>query len=195
MDRKTLIGFFFAIVVGMLCVDRGSKMWAADTLVAGTNEIYLGPINLTMVHNQGAAFGMGQGQGWLFAIIAVVIVLAIIGWLFFSKDLNTLEVVAFGLIAAGGIGNLIDRVNMGYVVDFIQFTFIDFPVFNVADMCVTVGVALVIVSAFMKIKADKDEIYSELEAKEAAKKADEEREAAERARIEAEDDRWWEEDD
>ncbi len=118
---------------------------AASSGNAAAQSFDFGLIDFTLVHNTGAAFGIGSQSTWLFIIIASVIVLGIILWLALSKNLKLGLVVALSLLAAGGIGNVVDRILFGYVVDFIEFTFIDFPVFNVADICVTAGVILLFI--------------------------------------------------
>lgn len=132
----------------MVAIDRLTKDWAAASLRLGRTGVDLGLVDLTLVHNEGAAFGMGQGSGPLFVVIALVVSALAIVWLAARKRPGALEVVGLSLVVAGGIGNLVDRLATGYVVDFIQLSFIDFPVFNVADICVTCGVALFIVALF-----------------------------------------------
>ena len=136
---------FVPIVVVMVLIDRLAKAWASDNLSQGVIGSSFGPVDFTLVHNAGAAFGMGQGNGLVFIIIALVICTVIVIWLAAVKRHHPIEVASLALIMAGGIGNLIDRVTTGYVVDFIQFNFIDFPVFNIADICVTCGVVVFIV--------------------------------------------------
>ena len=148
LKRKSRLILFAVIVVVMLVADRLTKVWAAGNLHDGVTEYDLGLVTLTLVHNRGAAFGMAQGGTVVFVAIAVVIVVAILVWLVFGKDHTRSEVVGLSLVAAGGIGNLIDRLTTVYVVDFIEFNFIEFPVFNVADICVTCGVVLFIVALF-----------------------------------------------
>lgn len=151
-DRSVKIAVFFAIAACLIAVDRLSKAWAAGSLSRGVVGFDFGPIALTLVHNRGAAFGMGQGNGVVFIGIAVVIVVGILVWLFASKSYTAFEMVGMALVFAGGIGNAIDRLTTGYVVDFIEFTFVDFPVFNVADMCVTCGVAVVLIAMIAHLR-------------------------------------------
>ena len=146
MKRSASIALFVPVVLVMTAVDRLSKAWAAANLYAGVAELDLGPINLTLVHNTGAAFGIGEGSTYVFIAIAACIVTLIVAWLAGVRWHSKLEVFSLALVAAGGVGNLVDRVQWGYVVDFIEFKFIEFPVFNVADICVTCGVALFIVA-------------------------------------------------
>ena len=141
----------------MIVLDRLSKSWAVDALPLGTAEgPNLGIVRLTMVHNEGAAFGMGQGHPEVFAAIALVILVAIVAWLAIGKRHGRVETLALALIAAGAVGNVIDRLTSGYVVDFFDFTFIDFPVFNVADICVTCGVVLFMIAVLFLMGEDGD---------------------------------------
>lgn len=146
MSRSRTFALFVPVVVAMVIVDRLAKLWAEANLAQYAHEMSLGVVDFTLVHNRGAAFGMGQGHGMFFIVLAVIVSIAVIAWLFVSKDHNAWEVVGLALVVAGGIGNCIDRLTTQYVVDFINFTFIDFPVFNVADMCVTCGVVIFMVA-------------------------------------------------
>lgn len=158
MSRKRTFVLFIPIVIAMAALDRLAKVWAVDHLRQGAAGPDFGLVDLTLVHNAGAAFGMGQGSGTIFIAIAIVICAAVIIWLVVGKRHNALEITALALVVAGGIGNCIDRLTTGYVVDFIRFTFIDFPVFNVADICVTCGVILFLVAIiFTGVLSDADE--------------------------------------
>ena len=133
-----------ALLVG---VDQLTKWWAV-TQLAGTDGIPLWKdvFELTYVENRGAAFGMLQNQQWLFVAVTLVL-LALVGVLLFGSKAyrHPLSVGAGVLIIAGGIGNLIDRLLNGFVVDFLNVSLIDFPVFNFADICVTVGAAVAVI--------------------------------------------------
>ena len=99
-----------------------------------------GLLQLTYVQNTGAAFSSFEGQQWLFALIFIVFTGMIIRE-FFKKSMGftTFEWWCIAAIYGGGLGNMIDRVRMGYVVDMIETTFMEFPVFNVADCFITCG--------------------------------------------------------
>lgn len=101
-----------------------------------------GFLNLTFVENRGVAFGMFSGQRWFILLLTAVITVVLL--YFYSKLPKTKEYkfvrMAMVLVFAGAIGNMIDRVFRGYVVDFFEFAFVRFPVFNVADIFVVVGV-------------------------------------------------------
>ena len=158
LSRKTSLALFIPIVIVCIVIDRLSKAWAADALPLGTQDgLDLLLVRLTMVHNEGAAFGMGQGHPEVFALIAFIILAVIVVWLLIGKHHGKLETVALALVAAGAVGNVIDRLAQGYVVDFFEFTFIDFPVFNVADICITCGVILFIICVMFFMDWDDDE--------------------------------------
>ena len=102
-----------------------------------------GLLQLTYVRNTGAAFSSFEGQQWLFALVFVVFtVLVIYEYRKKSMPFTTLERWCIFAIYGGGLGNMIDRIRLGYVVDMIETTFIDFPVFNVADCFITCGCIL-----------------------------------------------------
>src|SRR5699024_4127097 len=98
--------------------------------------------SFTYVENRGAAFGILQNQRWLFIILTVLICVGMFYYLYTSKNISLILRIAMSLILGGAIGNLIDRIKNGFVVDMFHFTFIDFPVFNVADCFVVVGTIL-----------------------------------------------------
>lgn len=130
----------------MVIIDQATKGWAASSLQLGKPGANLGLFEFELVRNTGAAFGMGQGAGFIFIGIAAVVCIVVVAWLAQNRKHGMLEVIALSLLVAGGVGNCIGRLTDGYVVDFIKLTFIDFPVFNVADICVTCGVVLFIIA-------------------------------------------------
>lgn len=105
-----------------------------------------GVLGLTHVHNKGAAFSSFQGMQWLFALIFVIFTLAVI-YEYFKKPMpfTGLERWCIAAIYGGGLGNMIDRVRLGYVVDMITPEFMEFPVFNVADCFITCGCLVLMV--------------------------------------------------
>lgn len=112
-------------------------------------------VNFTYVHNTGAAFSFlsqaGGWQRWFFALFAVVISLVLLVWLIRLKPHERLLAVALSLVLGGAIGNLIDRVALGYVIDFIDVYYQSWhwPVFNIADCAITIGVALLVLDSFL----------------------------------------------
>lgn len=113
-------------------------------------------LELHYLENRGAAFGIFQGKRFYF-IIVVIIVFAVVGWIIWKlpedKKYDKLH-ITLSLILAGGIGNFIDRIARGYVVDFIYFKLIDFPVFNVADIFITVSTILLAIMLLFLYKEE-----------------------------------------
>ena len=129
-----------AALVGLLALDRATKIWAAGSLKAVGTIPLIPFFDLTYVENTGAAFGMGRGANKLLTAVSIGLVIALQvirrRW---PKDDHWLQWGAL-LVTAGAVGNLYDRIAFGYVVDFLHLH--HWPVFNVADSCITVGAAM-----------------------------------------------------
>ena len=107
---------------------------------------FLGLVRFHLVHNTGAAWGMFGDSTFLLGVMSLVVCVLITVYLFFlSQRPNAAQVVGVALVVAGGLGNAFDRFTLGYVVDFIEPVFIDFPVFNIADIGVTCGFVLFVI--------------------------------------------------
>ena len=135
-------------VIGIVTADQLSKLWVVNNIPLHTYILGLkGIFNLTYVQNTGAAFSSFQGMQWLFALIFAVFTVGVI-WCFVKKSLpfSTFEKWCIAAVWAGGLGNMIDRLRLGYVVDMINLEFMTFPVFNVADCFITCGCILLMVS-------------------------------------------------
>ena len=136
-----------AVVAVLVAADQVTKLLAVEYLTRGQSvHVINGLLDFTYVQNKGAAFGMLANQRWIFMVITTVIMAAIAwGWIkgYFTHITGRMSAV---LIMAGGIGNMIDRIHLGYVVDFIDISpLFSFAVFNVADCCVTIGSVLLMV--------------------------------------------------
>ena len=134
-------------------LDQVSKL-AVDGTMQLYESIQIMPFfRLTYVRNTGAAFSFlsdaGGWQRWFFAGLAIVISLVIAVWLTRLKQHETLLAVALSLVLGGAVGNLIDRLSYGYVIDFLDAYYQQwhFPAFNVADSAITVGVAMLLIDA------------------------------------------------
>ena len=116
-------------------------------------------LHLTYVENRGAAFGMLSENRWVFMTVSIVAILLLAVYLIWKKPKDKWVCLSLSFIIGGGIGNMIDRVALGYVVDMIDFRLIHFAVFNVADsfVCVGAGILMVwlIVTGFREYKAEK----------------------------------------
>lgn len=159
---KQGIKMFFGWLV-LVLLDQITKLLALQNL-KGQDPVILIPdiFQLLYVENRGAAFGIMQNRQWLFLIITIV-VLAILLWFIpkISGEKHFLPLkLCLYFIGAGAVGNMIDRIFRGYVVDFFYFELIDFPVFNVADIYVTTAaVVLIVLVVFLYKEEDFDRIF------------------------------------
>lgn len=142
---------FYAVIIacvaGLICFDRLTKWLAVENLMNKPDYIMSeGVLRLHYLENRGAAFGMLQDSQILFTILTLVF-LAVITWYFIKvpadKKYRPVN-VCLCFLAAGALGNFIDRISQQYVVDFIYFEIIDFPVFNVADIYVSLSVIVLV---------------------------------------------------
>ena len=128
-------------VLGITAADQLTKLWVVTSIPLYSQiDAIPGLFHLTYVQNTGAAFSAFQGMQWLFALIFILFTAAVI-WEFSRKRMpfTTLERWCIAAVYAGGLGNMIDRLRLGYVVDMIEVEFMTFPVFNVADCFITCG--------------------------------------------------------
>lgn len=140
-----MIFILIAVIALAVGLDQLTK-WLAVVYLQGEPSFPLWEdvLHFTFVKNEGAAFGMLSNHRWVFMIFSTVAIIGISIYLFgFCKEKNWVK-ISLAMIIGGGIGNMIDRVLLGYVVDFIDFTLINFAVFNVADSFVTVGAGILI---------------------------------------------------
>ena len=146
--------------VGITALDQLTKyLTVANIPLFGHVPFLPGVLRLTYCQNTGAAFSMLEGQQWLFALMFFVLT-GLLLWEFFKKPLpfSRVDRWCIAAIYGGGLGNMIDRIRLGYVVDMIQTEFMDFPVFNVADSFITCGcIALMISLIFFNKGFWKDE--------------------------------------
>ncbi|ODP26883.1 Signal peptidase II [Paenibacillus nuruki] len=150
---------YYVIAIIAIIVDQLTKYWIATGMERGDQISVIGNFFLITSHrNQGAAFGILQNQRWFFVVVTLIVVVAIIWYIQKVKSQpDKLLPVALSLVLGGAIGNFIDRARMGEVVDFLQFNFgsYTFPIFNVADSCIVVGVALIIIDALLDMSRQK----------------------------------------
>ena len=129
--------------LALLALDQWVKRYISLTLPLGeVRPLLPGFVELKTIHNYGAAWSSFSGARWLLVITTSCIVLAILVLLVRRIVRHPLGVLAGCLIVSGGLGNILDRVRLGYVVDMFNFQFMDYPVFNVADICVVSGCVL-----------------------------------------------------
>ena len=147
-------------VLAIVAADQITKyLVVANIPLYGDVSFLPGVLGLTYVQNTGAAFSAFQGMQWLFAVIFLLFTAAVL-WEYFKKPMGftRFERWCIAAIYGGGLGNMIDRLRLGYVVDMLETQFMDFPVFNVADCFITSGcIALVVFLAFCNKGFWKDE--------------------------------------
>ena len=149
---------YWLVVILAVLVDQTTKAAAREVLEEGPRVLIPGVINLVHVENTGAAFSVGQGATLLFVAIAVVFIVGATAIVWRTPNLPYKLVVPIGLVAGGGLGNMIDRIIDGSVTDYISTAFMDFPVFNVADICVSVGIVLCLVGYWRWEKSEASEL-------------------------------------
>ena len=143
MKRKVMVPI---VIVALIALDQWVKFEIVKNIQLGEVKPFIPKIlSLTYLRNTGAPFSILENQQWLFAVITLVVIGAAIWYL--SKHIKGSAWLLSGLslIIAGGIGNFIDRMRQGFVVDMFQLDFINFAIFNVADSYLTIGVLVLIV--------------------------------------------------
>ena len=138
-----LYALFASLAAGLLVLDQWFKAWIVENLPLGQSMPFLpGIMQLRSVHNYGAAWSSFSGQRWLLVIVTCCLVAAVAWCLIRRIVRHPLGVAACFMVISGGIGNIIDRVRLGYVVDMFNLLFMEYPVFNVADIFVVCGAIL-----------------------------------------------------
>lgn len=139
--------YLIIYIVLLTLIDQLSKYLIMNCMYNGeVISIIPHVLQFRYLQNRGAAFGMMSGKTIFLSVFTLAIII-ICSWLLFTERIEgKLKQSAMVLVLAGGIGNLIDRIFRHYVVDFMEFTFVDFAVFNFADCCVTIGAALLIIA-------------------------------------------------
>lgn len=166
------------IALLVLIIDQLSKLYAAQVLSKGALVLIPRVLELTYLKNTGAAWGMFQGARIPFILLTVAFLILCL-WFYKKKrgELTKLSRIILLLIFSGALGNLIDRVVLGYVRDMIYFSLINFPVFNVADSAIVTGAILLILETLLTKNGLLDVLEKTLDKKK-SKKADEKEEAS-----------------
>ena len=152
---------FILLVIGTVVLDQLSKYWVLQAVAMqgiptdialqdqglpgiGLAKPIENVLHFTYITNKGAAFGSLEDHRWVFMVISTVAILALIVYMAIARPKSRFEIVSLAFIAGGGIGNMIDRIFRGFVVDFIDVTCINFYVFNVADSFVCIGCGMML---------------------------------------------------
>lgn len=158
MHKKKHISCSIMIIL-IVAFDQITKYIVSKNLKDGTVINFIPKfIQFRYAENTGMAFSMFSGARWIFIILTLGVCIGALGYMFSNKCKNLWAYWSLGVVVAGGIGNLIDRIRFGFVIDFIEPVFVNFAVFNIADCAVTCGaVVLVIYLVFDAFKKDKSE--------------------------------------
>ena len=150
------IWLLLGIALAVFVADQLTKLWIVNHYQYGASEAVTSFFNLVRVHNFGAAFSFlnneGGWQRWGFSIFAALVSLVILVWITRLSSQQKLEGLALALILGGALGNLYDRVTLGYVVDFLDFHWSNrhFPAFNIADSAISIGAVFILIDSFFK---------------------------------------------
>jgi signal peptidase II len=142
--------YFWLIAIAFLIIDQITKYLITQDFaeVGDTFPLWENVFHLTYVKNTGAAFSVfSGGVGWL-RWLSLIVSLGLIAFALFGNKLSKLEQFGYGFVLAGALGNGIDRFLFGYVVDFLDFRLINFPVFNVADVAINLGIICLLLTSF-----------------------------------------------
>ena len=143
---------FWLTTLLVLVIDQLSKLWIVNNFAPGESRVIWNKVLwLTYVQNQGAAFGILQGHSWLFFLCAILVMIILVVINSKQRLPATMQVI-FGLIMAGAIGNLLDRLRLNYVVDFFDLGW--WPVFNIADMAIVCGAILLVIKLLWDEKGE-----------------------------------------
>lgn len=158
-NNNLILTIILSCVVALsIIVDQITKLLVSSKMALYQSiPVIKNVLHITYIQNEGAAFGMLANHRWVFIVISTIAILAIGVYLFLYCKENRIVKIGLALIVGGGIGNMIDRLALGYVVDMIDCRFINFYVFNVADSCVCVGAGLIFLGIILSILKEKKE--------------------------------------
>ena len=140
-------GIVAGIIAALIVLDQLVKAYVVQNIALGEIKSWIpNLVSLTYLQNRGAAFSILQDQQLLFAVITLVVVVGAIWYLHKHMEDSFWMVLGLTLIIAGGLGNFIDRISQGFVVDMFHLDFINFAIFNVADSYLTVGVIILLIA-------------------------------------------------
>ena len=144
MKKRGIVAVIILLLIGL---DQLVKNYVVQQIPLGEVRSWIpNLVSLTYLQNRGAAFSMLQDQQWLFAVITLVVMVGAIWYLHKLMEDSFWMVLGLTLIIAGGLGNFIDRMSQGFVVDMFHLDFINFAIFNVADSYLTVGVIVLLIA-------------------------------------------------
>lgn len=156
-----LISTIIAVII--VALDQIVKNWAAETLVNGDIAIIKNVLYLKYAENTGVAFSMFSDNRWILVGVTSIMLAVVLAFFLSGKANGKLELFSLSLLLAGGVGNLIDRISLGYVIDYIDVRIINFAIFNIADICICVGAFLLCVAVYFSDKEEKEKKEKEFD--------------------------------
>lgn len=145
LKKQSLLPWSLILSVGLIIVDQIVKHWVTSNIPLNSSRTFIpGLLDLDNLHNTGAAWSMLEGRQWFFAVITVIAII-VVAYLMWKNRRSAWIMTGLSLIMAGAVGNFIDRLSQRYVVDMFALKNVNFPVFNVADACLTVGVFIMLI--------------------------------------------------
>lgn len=154
LKRRALLVFAVVVLVWAV-LDQISKMLVSNSLAEGeaSADVIPGIFHLSLTHNTGGAWSILSNATWLLAAFSIVVCIALLIYIVMKGQyLSIAEVIGLGLVCGGGIGNCIDRITQGSVTDFIDLSFMTYPVFNIADVGVVCGIILFVVAYIVRLR-------------------------------------------
>ena len=152
---KKLVLLFTALIA---FIDQGLKFLIINNFeMAKAKEVISNFFYITLIKNDGGAFGIMSGGKWIFIVLALVFIIYLIRYIYIDTNITKTDVLIYSLLLGGVIGNLIDRIIYGYVIDYLDFYVFkyDAPIFNFADMCIVIGAVMMIY--ILLVKGDSSE--------------------------------------
>ncbi|MGC4375567.1 signal peptidase II [Fictibacillus sp. Mic-4] len=154
--------YYYLLAALVLGLDQLSKWWIVKHLEYGeTIPVIRHLFYITSQRNRGAAFSILQNQMWFFIIITIIVIIAVMYYMGKVPKNQLLLKIALGLVLGGAIGNFVDRIFRGEVVDFIGVIIVHyyFPVFNIADSALTIGVIFIFIHTYLESKRKKESLH------------------------------------
>ena len=147
MKKYIRIGVMLSFSMLLMMIDVMSKKWAESVLAPlGSMPLVRGIIGLRYAENTGAAFSAFSNSTMLLSVVSAIICAGVLIYMLRHPQCDWMAGSSLAMILSGGIGNLLDRMTRGYVVDFFELQFVEFAVFNVADICITAGAVLLFIA-------------------------------------------------
>ena len=143
------------IAVVLIAIDQIVKNWAAEVLTKGEIAVIENVLYFKYAENTGVAFSMFSDNRWILVGVTSLMLVVVLAFFLSGRVTDKMEQFSLALLLAGGVGNLIDRISLGYVIDFIDVRIINFAIFNIADMCICIGAFLMCVAVYLSDKRER----------------------------------------